>query len=709
VPRASSFVVMLVVGLNLGASFARAAEAAPPSATPGLALRLERLGGSGPATPDVRDARLVALYVPVGMAPSPFVPAGRFRATWEGSLNLKIRERYSFGAEGRGKITVTIDDKTVFETSGDDLSKKAGESVRLKKGANKLVVTYESPETGDASVRLLWSQPGTPAQPPVPTVYTHEASANLLHGRQLRAGRQLVAELRCTKCHAAPAPGEFPELAMDAPSFKDIGARLNRDWMAAWIANPHAIRADAHMPKVFHAGNRPAGMTAESDTRAADVAAYLAMVGTTAANAPAPAAADVDAGRKLYATLACVACHVPPGAKDAAKELARVSHEFIAAKFTPAGLKQYLVDPEAHYAWNPMPNFRLSDAESTKLAAYLLATSSRQLPSSAKAGDPKRGEQLVASAGCTSCHGGLTPPGKSAARSFADLRGKETWSRGCVASDESHHGTSPVFTLTSDERAALSAFSETDRSALTRDNPIEFAERQFAAMRCGHCHPRDGDESSLATTLAPEHDAAYSKLFPTGAAEAEKGVYLAPDQKRFPPLTWAGEKLRPEWATSFIAGEVTYKPRPYLRARMPAFKLRAAGLAQGFAMEHGCAPQTEPYPKPDPALVPIGQKLIGTVGGFSCVQCHAVAGAQPLAPFEAPAIDFMHVTERLRKDYYDRWMLNPIALDPATKMPRFSDDDGKTPLRDTLDGEAVKQFDAIWLFLRQGVDAKRPQ
>jgi hypothetical protein len=142
---------------------------------------------------------------------------------------------------------------------------------------------------------------------------------------------------------------------------------------------------------------------------------------------------------------------------------------------------------------------------------------------------------------------------------------------------------------------------------------------------------------------------------------------------------------------------------------MPSFKARASGLAQGFAMEHGIAPKSDPIPKPDPALVPIGQKLVCTVGGLSCVQCHAVAGAPPLAPFEAPAIDFAHVTERMRKDYYTRWMLNPIALDTATKMPRFSDDDGKTALRDILDGDANEQFDAIWHFLLQGKDVKRPQ
>jgi cytochrome c553 len=375
-PSGTAVAALLLVSFTLALGASTTAHADEKS-SPGLTLRIEPLGGSGAGAADVRDARLVALYVPAGSAPSPFLPAGRFRATWTGSLNLKIRERYGFAAEGRGKLSVSIDDKMVLETSGDDLSKKAGESVRLKKGANTLVVTYESPESGDASVRLLWSQPGTPAQPPPPTVLAHEPSPELLRGRQLRAGRQLVAELRCTKCHAVPSTrGAFPELAMDAPSLSDVGARLYRDWLAAWLADPHAIRADAHMPRVFHAGNRPPGMTAQGDTRAADVAAYLASLGPAAgAPEPPPPAAEVDGGRKLYAALACVACHVPPGATQPAAEPARVSHEFVAAKFTPTGLRQYLLNPDAHYAWNPMPNFRLSDAEASKLAAYLLSTS----------------------------------------------------------------------------------------------------------------------------------------------------------------------------------------------------------------------------------------------------------------------------------------------------------------------------------------------
>jgi mono/diheme cytochrome c family protein len=691
---------------------------------PGLALTIEPLDGGGAA--DTREVRMVALYVPAGQAPSPFVPAGRFRATWEGSLNLKLRERYAFQAEGRGKLTVLVDDKPVFEAAGDDLAKvNPGESVRLKKGANKLVVKYESPAEGEANVRLIWSQKGVPAHPLPAAVFTHDPAAPATaRGRTLREGRQLIADLRCTKCHATaaePVAGSpaFPELAMDAPSFKDIGARLNRDWMAAWIHDPRAVRDDAHMPKVFHEGNLPQGAGADADTRAADVAAYLATLGSggEAAAAAAPTPADVEAGQRLYTALACAACHVPPGSPETAAATAppRVSHDHVAAKFTPAGLKQYLLDPDAHYVWNPMPNFRLSEEEAAHLSAYLMSAGTKQpavaAPNLDKA-DAQRGEALLASAGCVACHTGVDQPSTLKAAPLAELA-KDAWARGCLAADEVGHGSAPYFKLSDGQRQAITAFAETDRAALARDEPGEFASRQHAAMRCANCHPRDGQESALVTTLAPEHDAMYTRFFgEPKAGEApdthlENGVHLAPDQKRFPLLTWAGEKLRPEWATAFIAGEVAYKPRPYLRARMPGYKARAAGLAAGLAAQHGRSPTMEPYPPPDESLVPAGEKLIGAVGGFSCVQCHAVGGAQPLAPFEAPAIDFMHVSERMRKDFYHRWMYNPIALDPTTKMPSFADGDGKTALRDTLDGDAVKQFEAIWQYLLQGKNVKR--
>ena len=96
-------------------------------------------------------------------------------------------------------------------------------------------------------------------------------------------------------------------------------------------------------------------------------------------------------------------------------------------------------------------------------------------------------------------------------------------------------------------------------------------------------------------------------------------------------------------------------------------------------------------PKPDPALAEAGRTLCGKVPnqGFSCVQCHAVAGEPPFAPFEAPSIDFKYVSQRLRHDYYLRWMHDPLRIDPNSKMPRFDDAAGKTALT-AFDGDAQK-------------------
>jgi hypothetical protein len=46
-----------------------------------------------------------------------------------------------------------------------------------------------------------------------------------------------------------------------------------------------------------------------------------------------------------------------------------------------------------------------------------------------------------------------------------------------------------------------------------------------------------------------------------------------------------------------------------------------------------------------------------------------------------------------------RWVLNPLRIDPDTKMPKFADEDGKTPLTDFFAGDALKQYEAIWQYI----------
>jgi mono/diheme cytochrome c family protein len=104
--------------------------------------------------------------------------------------------------------------------------------------------------------------------------------------------------------------------------------------------------------------------------------------------------------------------------------------------------------------------------------------------------------------------------------------------------------------------------------------------------------------------------------------------------------------------------------------------------------------------KPAPEKVDLGRALVQKDGGFSCVQCHAVNDTPALAPFEAPAPNFALTRERLRDEFYLRWMFNPQHYQPGTRMPQFADADAKTALKDKLDGDARAQFEAVWAYIQ---------
>jgi mono/diheme cytochrome c family protein len=200
---------------------------------------------------------------------------------------------------------------------------------------------------------------------------------------------------------------------------------------------------------------------------------------------------------------------------------------------------------------------------------------------------------------------------------------------------------------------------------LTRQVPVEFAERQTHELNCRECHGKfDG----------------------------------------FPSFDILGGKLRPEWSRAFIDGEIKWKPRPWLEARMPAFALpqRAEGIAQGLAMSHGYPPQTPAEPAIDAEAAKVGQKLISMVGGFSCVSCHAVGEFGATQVFDSAGINFARTGSRLMKPYVERWVRNPQSVDPTTKMPVYFDETGKSPLGDVYGGDGAKQIDAIWEYIRLG-------
>jgi mono/diheme cytochrome c family protein len=587
------------------------------------------------------------LRIPKGESPTPFLDAGKYSVVFDSLLSVDLRGNYSFRAEVIGRLKLEINGAQILEISSvsGELS-EPGKNVRLNKGTNHIVATFTPPLDGDALLRLFWvPRDSLPSLIP-DAALSHGADATAERGAQWRHGRELFAEFRCAKCHQTDQTG-MPELAMDAPAFDGIGGRLNAAWMARWIENPSENRASAHMPALFHG--------TDSREKAGQIASYLATLKTAAPAEASRPAGDMKKGQHLFQALHCAACHNTPGSDE--KDPGRISLGHVKAKFQPGALESFLLKPEAHYAWIRMPNFRFSSVEAADLAAFLNGHATE--PAETHPAGVEQGRSLLSKSGCLNCHT-LKAENSFRTKSLADLI-QGNLDSGCL--NPSRPGIAPRFPFDAKALQDLRAFVKTESQSLSRDNPRAFALRQTKLLNCVGCH---------------------------GKFEG------------FPRLAMIGGKLRPEWSAQFIAGKISYKPRPWLESRMPAFPERASGIAQGLANLHGYSSHTPEEAPINREMAEVGRKLISPVGGFSCISCHAAGKTAATQVFESAGINFAWSAERLLKPFYHAWVMNPLAIDPSTKMPVFFDNEGKSQLTDVYDGDGYKQIEAIWQYLRLG-------
>ena len=89
------------------------------------------------------------------------------------------------------------------------------------------------------------------------------------------------------------------------------------------------------------------------------------------------------------------------------------------------------------------------------------------------------------------------------------------------------------------------------------------------------------------------------------------------------------------------------------------------------------------------------------------MSCHNIGKVAAVGVFEAPGINFMHVKERIRPDYFDRWVRSPIRVEPETKMPTYFNGDNSV-LPTILDGKAEPQIRALWNYILQGRQIEPP-
>jgi mono/diheme cytochrome c family protein len=633
---------------------------------PGLTLRFYAKADDAKSL-DARRVRLAALHVPEGTPPSPFIAAGPIHARLSGYLKNSLKGSYTFRLTGSGTMSLRINDKEVVKQPGQTAE------VELAKNYNKIEIIYASPAKGDATVRLDWSGEKFGFEPvPADVLFSRKDDADLVAQSRVREGRQLYANLHCASCHALPNGLTTKDCAMPelqyAPPRLDAGARFQRDWLVAWMLNPQLLRPEATMPRVLFGP--------DAEKKAADIAAYLTSSKwdhIAFLPNPAPRAAD---GEALFKKLGCVTCHRLDDPKRA-DELARFSLYYVGAKFSWQALFAFLKDPHQRYPGTRMPNFRLTNAEAIQLETFLLEESKGKIEARPK-GDADRGKQLFSKEGCVNCHQ-FDATTKEDAKLSVNI---QSLKQGCLA--DKHTGKAPDFSLTADQRTALTAFLKTDGKSLTRETPAEFSLRQVKSLRCDSCHRRDGEITRWHAVLEDE-----GKI-----------------PENLPSLSWVGEKLKPNWTKKLFAGEADSRARPWLKARMPAFPARAEMIAVGLSHEHGFAIDEDDRPKPDAKLAAIGEKLIPQQGGFKCNDCHGIGKQPAIQPFEAPGINLRDAAIRLRYNYYQRWMLAPDRVDVTMRMPIFATDGKTTQIREVFDGDARRQFDAIWHYI-QTLPAKK--
>ncbi len=368
--------------------------------------------------------------------------------------------------------------------------------------------------------------------------------------------------------------------------------------------------------------------------RAADVAAYLATL--RSGDVVKPVSGSEERGKALVDTL-----HLNFWIDELTES----------SKHTDSGLREFLQHPAKHFPDTVFPDLRLSEEEASDIAAYVLAE--RPKTPTAGAGNTEAGRSIVAN-NCLVCHGGGNERFHVETSGFEAMWEADWVARGCVSENK---GNAPELNLSAEDRLALISFRNSTANALTNWTPREYVERTMERLNCVQCH---------------------------------SGENTLPDIGR------AGEKLQAEWLEQLFAGTAE-KTRPWMEARMPAFKSRAQLLAKSMAAGQGVPIKAE-HPKIEEESVAIGSKLIG-LEGYACVTCHAVGDTPALQAFEGQGPNLRLSGERLRTGYYHSWMHWPQRIVPTTIMPKYTSDKETAVNPNYYDGDSEKQFEAIWQWM----------
>ncbi len=707
---------LTLISTSLAQQQSGAIEAEPETLGEGLVAEYRSL-----AEPAAMLARLDAkpAFALGHSSPHPRIPPGPFEVKWAGLLHFREAGPITFDAICCWELKVEIDGETVIDGRGETEHSRVQSQKTFERpyGYYQIAIHFRSLADLPARLQIWWHGPRFAREPLPPWHIKHvraELPQHVRDGELARRGRELVGQLGCARCHrdALPAVDD----PTPGPSLADAEGRLNRKWLLRWLENPTHVRPGARMPTLFSSDRT--GFVERSL-----VADFL--LGQNLPKPPAPEpSGDHRIGRRQFIQLGCAACHfMPDAARSEQLDLCRSPLAGLADRLPTGSLIEFLLNPHARYPDARMPRVPMTRESARDIAAFLLRwsdDSNRHAPDavtgSGAGGVPSRLEaeaEQPPSAGeieaisrrfgarragevataiirekrCANCHVGLGPP---SATQVPMVPTNE--SRGCL-SDK----TLPRFALDESARRAIEAyFAVAAREKYP--SPFETRQRIVRHLGCARCHQRDSDRP-------PPIELAASML---GGSNLETIPF-----QRTPRLHFVHQKFTASHLLAAVREGVAGLRHSRYSYRMPAFGDHAVVALQALAEADGdLIATTDPQPQEstDPTLGSLtGSQLVG-FQGYSCVSCHIWNG-QALADPDPGAVgpDLTKLSGRIRRDWFDRFVENPLRHNPGTAMPSVFPHGQPATLRTVLDGNAARQREAMWSYLAIGKSAPPPK
>ncbi|MCA9229251.1 MAG: c-type cytochrome [Planctomycetales bacterium] len=611
--------------------------------------------------------------------PDPRMPAGNFSVRWTGRLQVWSTGEYQFRFYSVGKVRLEISGDVLLDDARAEPGWLETEPIEIPWGEQPIEIDFEKAAAG-AQVFFFWKGPDFDWEP----VSVH----SLLHEREqspdnyFQRGRFLARALRCSACHSISDHQE----RIDAPALDTLSGTISSAWIVTWLSdNPSGSQ-----PSTDEQIGRRMPHFSMSQADAAAIAAYLTVGPPADRSVKPPAAESAEAGRKLFLSLGCLACH-RMGELGESGLFGGGDLSTIAEKRPPGFFQQWLHDPAALNRDHRMPEFALHETEQSQLASYLMtlktenASTVRNEESHDQA-EIERGQSLVMQYRCQNCH---RLPTSAAASPSTKIRldpKNVDWENSCAGQPEIANSNRPAYVLSNEQQTALQVYlkelPQNGQSAdLAPDGKFLMHERN-----CLGCHSRglvQGIEKQIQVIAGVDH-----------SLERDM-AYIKP-----PALDSVGDKLHDQVLLDSITLRRPIR-RNWLLVRMPKYRFEkgeAEAIAGHLVKEDRIpdVPDQSPTGIEEAALRAAGTRLV-TTDGFGCTSCHQIGGVKPThVAFGVHGPDLALIGKEVRYPWFLRWVLNPTRISPRMEMPAV-----KTPIRGVLDSHLGHQHAAVWAVLNQ--------